>query len=173
MRKHFTKEYITEALFRLLKEKNIEKITISELVTTAGVSRASFYRNYLDINSVVDEYLANLFGNISEKYPVNTTNIRGNISQFYKELLKNKEELSLLEKNNLLNGLNKYMYKSVLSQIEKLDVFNNKYQPHFFCGASVGVIRAWISYGFKESPDEMSELFMGSLIGYMDLSKVK
>jgi len=38
--------HLTEALLLLLAQKPLEEISISELVDTAGVGRASFYRNY-------------------------------------------------------------------------------------------------------------------------------
>lgn len=42
----FVKECITEALLKLMNEKAISDITITELVERAGVARASFYRNF-------------------------------------------------------------------------------------------------------------------------------
>ena len=37
---------ITNTLFRLMEQKSLAEITITELVKGAGVARASFYRNY-------------------------------------------------------------------------------------------------------------------------------
>ena len=41
-----TRESIEISLLQLLEKKDLKKITISELVRRAGVSRAAFYRNY-------------------------------------------------------------------------------------------------------------------------------
>lgn len=41
-----TKESLEISLLQLLEKKELAKITISELVHRAGVSRAAFYRNY-------------------------------------------------------------------------------------------------------------------------------
>lgn len=41
-----TRESIEISLLQLLENKDLKKITISELVRRAGVSRAAFYRNY-------------------------------------------------------------------------------------------------------------------------------
>ena len=41
-----TREAIETALLQLLEKKELAKISISELVKRAGVSRAAFYRNY-------------------------------------------------------------------------------------------------------------------------------
>jgi len=41
-----TRESLEISLLQLLDKKDLKKITISELVERAGVSRAAFYRNY-------------------------------------------------------------------------------------------------------------------------------
>lgn len=50
-----------------------------------------------------------------------------------------------------------------------LKVLNNYYQPYFFDGVSSAIISAWIENGMEESPAEMSELFIKSLKGYMEI----
>ena len=39
--------HITDALLGLLREKPLERISVSELCGRAGVGRASFYRNFI------------------------------------------------------------------------------------------------------------------------------
>ncbi|MBR3667207.1 MAG: TetR family transcriptional regulator, partial [Ruminococcus sp.] len=43
-------EYVTsaygEALFKLMKKKNIEKITVDELCEEGGIGRATYFRNF-------------------------------------------------------------------------------------------------------------------------------
>lgn len=56
------KDRIADALVELIEIKNIEDITVAELVEKAGVSKSSFYRNYHDIYDVF-EYLSNDFVN--------------------------------------------------------------------------------------------------------------
>ena len=50
-----TREALRYTLFDLLKEKNIDKIKVVDLVRKAGVSRASFYRNYTSINEIISD----------------------------------------------------------------------------------------------------------------------
>ncbi|MBQ6020764.1 MAG: TetR/AcrR family transcriptional regulator, partial [Clostridia bacterium] len=47
-----TKQNIRNALFRLLEEKNIEKITVAEIVRQADINRSTFYFYYEDINDL-------------------------------------------------------------------------------------------------------------------------
>lgn len=62
-----TRECLTTALMQLIKEKPLDKITITELVARSGVSRTAFYRNYstkedilVDIRNAIAETSYNL-----------------------------------------------------------------------------------------------------------------
>lgn len=50
-----TKAAIKSALLKLLKEKPLAKITVSELSTAADVNRKTFYNHYTDLNGVLFE----------------------------------------------------------------------------------------------------------------------
>lgn len=154
-------------LFRLMKEKDYRTIRISELVKTAGVCRASFYRNYLTLEDIVDEYYKTTFDDIYAKYPMEEHNIQTVVNQVFCEIKAKQQEFSLLNKQGLLNRMDKYLYEGTLSQINHLNVLNNRYQPHFFAGASSSLIKAWITYGFEESEEEMAQIFFRSLKGYL------
>ena len=54
-------EHITDALLKLLREKPIEAISISELCGQAGIGRASFYRNFNSKEDILRSYIHGLF----------------------------------------------------------------------------------------------------------------
>lgn len=64
MRTKVVNEYITDALFDLLKVKELNKISILELIKKAGVCRSSFYRNYFYLEDVIRIYLDDVFERI-------------------------------------------------------------------------------------------------------------
>ncbi|MDE6598230.1 MAG: TetR/AcrR family transcriptional regulator, partial [Clostridia bacterium] len=47
------KKLITDALLALMEKKDINEISVTELITTAGVARVSFYRNYSSKENVL------------------------------------------------------------------------------------------------------------------------
>ncbi|WP_285946899.1 TetR/AcrR family transcriptional regulator, partial [Thomasclavelia cocleata] len=53
----YVKKEITTALLNLLKEKNLEEITVSEITSKAQVGRVSFYRNYKNKEDILKQYL--------------------------------------------------------------------------------------------------------------------
>lgn len=167
MKPCIVKQYITEALFRLMDKKDYGSISVSELVTVAGVCRASFYRNFLSIESIIDEYYKNCFTEIFQQNRMYKNNIQTTVKNIFAAIKGKKNELSILSKQGLLDGMEKYVYNGTLTQINEFGVFNNRYQPHFFAGASYALIKAWINYGFEETEEKMTEIFLKSLKGYM------
>ena len=51
----YTKKIITETFLNLLKEKEINKITVSEICNIADINRATFYRYYLDTYDLLEK----------------------------------------------------------------------------------------------------------------------
>ena len=53
----FVCECITQSLFRLMKRKQYHKITVTDIVREAGVSRNSFYRNFQSVEEIITQFL--------------------------------------------------------------------------------------------------------------------
>ena len=53
----YVKSEITKALLELLKEKDLNEISIREITTRAQVGRVSFYRNYKRKEDILEQYL--------------------------------------------------------------------------------------------------------------------
>ena len=60
-----TRQAVKEALIELMGEKEIARITISELAQRANVNRKTFYNHYSDIGAVVDELEEDLVGSLA------------------------------------------------------------------------------------------------------------
>ena len=168
MKPVIVKGYLTEALLQLLRDKPLNEISINELVRKAGVCRSSFYRNYLTPEQIIDEYLENIFMENGRNHPIDPEDMKGSIAQQFGTLLPEKEHLLTLSRRNLLLRMPQYIYNGTVSEITRFGVMNNRYQPHYFAGAASAMIAAWIGYGMEESPEEMAELFVKSLYGYME-----
>ena len=51
----FSKSILKRALVKLLKEKSLDRIGVSELCKTAGVNRSTFYAHYETVQELLDE----------------------------------------------------------------------------------------------------------------------
>ncbi len=56
----FIKDCITTALIKQMETQSLDKISVTELVKTAGVSRVSFYRNFESKQDVLEKHLMKL-----------------------------------------------------------------------------------------------------------------
>ena len=133
----------------------------------SGASRASFYRNYESKEQIVDEFCKQVFGDVFEEHPINVGNMRGQVCRIFIRIHDHHEELLLLRQAGLLDYIDKYVFDGTMAQINDNQVLNNKYQTYFFAGAASAMIKAWIEFGFLESPEEIAEYFFRSLKGYM------
>lgn len=156
------KRNITSALLKLLKEKSISEISISEIIRVAGVARASFYRNYATKESV----LTTLITDILEDY---RSNIKSDGEFFYTyenihlsfEYFKRYAEYALY--------LHHYGYGSLI--LLKLNHFHEevagtmsvksieRYKLYMYMGSLYNTAMVWITGGMKESVDEITDMF--------------
>ena len=92
----FVCECITQSLFRLMKRKPYNKITVTDLVHEAGVSRNSFYRNYQSTEEIIRQFLeerTSKWWNGFIIYPARYPHV---ISEMFHHFLDMKEEINLL-----------------------------------------------------------------------------
>ncbi len=56
-----TKQNIRNALFRILEQKSLDQVTVSEIVRTADINRSTFYFYYEDINDLFQQTEQEIF----------------------------------------------------------------------------------------------------------------
>lgn len=57
--------YIIEAFIILLKTKDFEDISVSDIITKAGVARASFYRHFSSTNNLLNTIVADIANDLN------------------------------------------------------------------------------------------------------------
>lgn len=151
-------KHLTDAFLSLLAKKPIEDISISELVDTAGVGRASFYRNYERKEDILKAHLDILFREWTDEWNKNSEmplseQVRIMISHFE----KHRSFYQLLNERGLV-----YLLKDVIIGIcgpkpeyEKTQA----YATAFVAYTLYGWIDVWFQRGMVESADEIAELF--------------
>ena len=50
-----SRRFIRQAFMELMKEKKIEKITVTDIVNRADINRSTFYAHYTDVRGLVEE----------------------------------------------------------------------------------------------------------------------
>ena len=160
-----TKKAIFQAFSELLKEKELRKITVQEIVDKADISRVTFYKYYLDfydLNDKIESELLTNIGLITLQLADKTFN------EFFKELINyvynNRVTFEMVFSPNVTNKLRdkvSCIIEGILKKIysEKLGIsIDNEDLAYLCCYRSSGflaVIQRWVQNGFSQSCENM------------------
>lgn len=171
-----TKEALKMALVALLKEKDLNKITVKELCERADINRGTFYTHYKDqvdlYNSVLNELFASLEAYIRTLFTVDITSHAGTVdfvSRVFKFCRANSEYVSIYlvphRKALICRKIANYAKKYNVYGITKKDCppdsippFLEDYFYEYLSFGVIGVIQRWLETGMKESNEDMAEV---------------
>ena len=148
----FLKECIADALFKLMRKKNLAKITINELVSVAGVGRMTYFRNFttkLDVISFKLKLLSKQYYSSLKEQPKTEEQKR---LHFFKYIYQNKELFSLLNKQNAFIILLYFLQDATNNSNNAPE---DKYKIPFFVFGTTGIVSTWANDDFKQTPEEI------------------
>ena len=153
----YVKKQITNALFRLLKEKELKDISISEITTEAQVSRISFYRNYDDKDTIIKEYMSFTLNEWNKNHPKSSKDTEDDIlGDIFAYIIEYKDFYLLLRDRGLFYLL-KNIIMDALGPKEEYPNFG-AYTAAFIANGIYGWIEEWFLRGMQESGEEMTKL---------------
>lgn len=154
-----TRESICTALLELMKTNEFKKISVSELVRKAGVSRQSFYRNYNTKEDIVLEIERTIAAQLIEKMkdPDYINNPKKWFIDFFTTVKENTAAVALLQKADLFVTIFEKIPSYIESQLDKVTP-----ELHYCIVGSMAAVhsiaRDWFNNGMKESETEMADL---------------
>lgn len=162
----YTKKIIKDSLINLLNQKEINKITVSEICSLADINRATFYRYYLDVYDLIEK----IKDEFTKEIIVAINNLEENHSEseFVRKiliiLLENKELVKVLftVKHNLyfFNDILDITYNMCknkwLTDLKTIEEEDIEYSIAFIFNGSLGVINYWIRNDFKDNVDKIA-----------------
>ena len=155
-----TRESLEISLMQLLEKKELKKITISELVERAGVSRAAFYRNYSSKEQILEEIFKNTFQFISDK--LEEFNFKNEMFQIwlflFKEAKKEARVISLAIDYNFEKLLTQAVFDFLEKRNRNAKKTTNSYMNSFWSSAVVSVLSKWIKDGMKVPAEKIASL---------------
>ena len=98
------KEYITDSLLSLISKTTLDKITVTDIIKKAGVSRVSFYRNFKSKENILEIYLTQITDNFLETSGINfkENDLKTYFTILFKHLYNYKDFSYNLYKSNCL-----------------------------------------------------------------------
>lgn len=169
-----SKTAIKNAFIQLLKEKNIERITIQEISDLADVNRGTFYLNYVDKYALLEEMENEQIAEIKSFVDIRNINLSNRTGEAFIEEFSNNVIKKVIThiSNNLefyqviLNLERKSQIEEQLADIvrsnltylieDKHDVFGIpiNYYLSYVTGSMISMIKYWVSDDQRVSIDE-------------------
>lgn len=150
----FLKECMADALIKLMSEKSIDKITITDITTLAGVGRSTWFRNFSTKSEALSFKLVKLWERyVSEYHDFHLSNAK----VFFEFNHSIQDVLKTIHTAEMQYSIYDACCIVLLPQddVTALDC----YKCRFYAYGIYGLLDEWIKHDFKETPDEMVELF--------------
>ena len=170
-----SKDFLKYALFSLMEEKSIYKITVKELCDKAMVSRSTFYDNYENLDDFYDQIMHDVAsglvkaleseGDPSEMIKDKTMATR-RYTKWYQHVHDHSDEFRLLMGNNgtpkfrqllLEQGWSWYtaLLEPIMPRYE--DFASLEILVNYIIGAHMGLLEYYLRSGMKYSVEYMAE----------------
>lgn len=162
----YSKKIIRESLYELMREKPINKITVTEICEKADVNRSTFYAYYTDIYDLHQKIIKEFFqmqknvikhikNELSDKQDINDISLSDyyNIIYYYLKTVKENQELYkfIFNQNSttaIHTSFGKVLYhtvkESLVSLIEEGRLEELKKAFTFVSGGTTALIIDWL-----------------------------
>ena len=150
-----SKKTISEAFFKLVQKYDFDKITISQIAAEAGISRATFYRHFNSLESIVaytsDSFIQEGLNKLSElKSPTLKDLIRWRL-----EIARDLRHLMDVEEHPDIKNILLAVSPERLQNFSHILDFSTPYKVTYNFAGFQAVMSQWAKNGYKESVDEM------------------
>ena len=159
-----TKNAIADTLKRMLSERPLSRITVSDICASCGISRMTFYYHFSDIYSLVGWIISSDITAIVSERKTHDTWQEGFLSVF-KAVEKNQvfvlnacSSMSREQLERYLSGPVSGLLLSVLEETPSISSISGDdadFIASFYSYAFIGVMLDWIGSGMREKPEEL------------------
>jgi len=170
---------LREGLLRIMAQKTISKITISELCKESGLNRTTFYNHYDSPTMVLKDIAEDYAERIREIYFNNHINQKRSESESleacFEYLYTKKQEIRVLLSKNSENRISGFCLGIVEDSLKKDRDMLFKNSPGdsddaylsavISASAAFGLIQVWLTTDMDKTPREVVDLLMGALGG--------
>lgn len=179
-RYHVADEAIYDAFFLILKEKELDKITVSDVIKKAGVVRSTFYNHYENIPALVtaieDKTIHDIFSIMETFHPKNDRDLCKSYflticdytrtNPFLANLLRNPRGDTFFEK--ALTMLHRYVTK-VTQDTTPSHHSAEEFSYMIACsiGSTIGVLHKWSKENFQTPAEVVADILTQAFIAGM------
>lgn len=158
----YLKECIADALLQHMVDTPVEKITIEQITSTAGVGRTTYFRYFNAKLDVLSFKVGLLWRRYAESHPITQPGPaeRERALQFFSFCQTQKTLLEFLyERGEIQLIMDSFLRGIILRAVPpSRDQYREMYT---LCGV-VGVMMVWIGNGFQETPEALADICAAS-----------
>ena len=152
-----TKKALAKSLIKLLQEKPVTQIDVSELCKNANLNRTTFYNHYNSIYALLDEMVSEFFKNVkkylADSIDEKSENTAAKITLMLKYLKQNRNFVRTIMNNNLYEEIgNKLISFDFVSNLLNTNIkyrqniyINDAYYIGFIISGWYAVIKRWVN----------------------------
>ena len=164
-----TKRLIKDALVELLEDKSINKITVTDICSTADINRSTFYAYYEDVPMLLREIQQEVIAYIPapEKLPTvveSLENFLKSMEELFDFVKENKRLFNVLIVQSESDDFARRVVMAVLARYPK-DFFSAEnqsveyeYRVGFCFNGFIGIFKQWITEDFPLTSRQFAEL---------------
>lgn len=182
-----TRTNIKNSLIDLLAEKNVSKITVTELAEKAMINRKTFYRHYHTVQDVVDDINYDIINNVvslAKNSDRDSNNLVNQLNFIGISIVENKEQIKKILKNSpevfgsgrSVELLKRFIEVSIRPVLNFKNEAKLKYLVEFVVSGFISVYVCWFNGGCVESSeklaDAVNEFVLGALSEYVPPEKL-
>ena len=185
-----SRQMIKKAFAEMLNEKDITKITVTDIVEKAGISRGTFYAHYMDVYDLYNAIETNMMETVQQALDaVGPKNIILDPSEVITRAMAFLEEKKAYYKlfvttsrsDSLINRISTYVGERLTAEVDETFTEEEKKEVKLFIYYSLGAIehnvKAWLDekipmsaaecaalisqYYLKSKPDAVAKLAEG------------
>lgn len=155
------KEYIVTALVELMKTKEYDSISITDIAKKAGVSRMAYYRNYTSKDDILNKYIEEVGESIHQM--IAESNSSAVPFDYFYALFVQLGKYSDLAIVSYRAHLGELILAALVKNMfitfpPRRDCATERYQRFFLAGAFYNVFIEWLKGGLTESPADMARI---------------
>lgn len=160
-RRRTSQSKIEKAFVNMLLDRDINKITVTEICKETGLNRTTFYANYIDIYDLADKIRKKIEDDFHDTFADTDSH---NAVTFFNLIYENQ----IMFKIYFKLGFDKE-YSNIAHDIPRAESdFGGKhlqYHMEFFRCGLTAIIKMWLDNGCRETPEEMAEIIKSEYHG--------
>ncbi len=168
-RNEAARKAIMEALFQLMENKRFSSISVCDIVSTAGVARMSYYRNFESKEQIIEAYIDKLHDELlsnnaepatSSQHtqgPLAEEALISGFSNSLQRMRREQKKVLALVNAGFATTLQQMMDAYLEARLGDMPASSiERFELYFTSGALLNVLVKWLEQGAKERPEELA-----------------